>query len=165
MDERYDELEDDSPGAERPRDEGGFGHRVIPDIVRRALMTGVGTVLLGQEGVRTAIGDMKLPKEAMDYLVAQADRTKREVISSLARELRGFLDGLELQEMIQSALVGTTVEIQTTVRIVQSDEGKVGAKILDKRTQMTRATVGEDSAARPARKKKGRAKKVPGSSS
>lgn len=138
----------ETPEAEsRGRDEGGFGHRVIPDIVRRALMTGVGTVLLGQEGVRTALGDMKMPKEAIEFLVSQADRTKREVIHSLARELRQFLDGLELQELIANSLEGTTFEIHTTIRVVQQDDGSMGAKVLDKGGQVRRSR-GERAAAK-----------------
>lgn len=163
MDDRYDDLPDDpTEGEGRPRDEGTFGSRVIPDIVRRALMTGVGTVLLGQEGVRTALGDMKLPKEAMDYLMSQADRTKREVINSLARELRQFLDSLELQELIQRSLVGTTFEIHTTIRVVKNDEGGIGTKVVEKSTTMTRAPIDDEEGARPAqsaKKKKSRPKK------
>lgn len=165
MDDQRDDLPPESTDSEtRAKEEGGFGHRVIPDIVRRALMTGVGTVLLGQEGVRTAIGDMKLPKEAMDYLVSQADRTKREVIHSMARELRQFLDGLELQDLIQRSLVGTTFEIHTTVRVVQNDAGEIGATVLEKSSKVTHdAPADDEDVARAAsgtgRKKKARSRR------
>lgn len=139
MTDRHDELNDDPfDPPERARDEGSFTQRVIPDLVRRALMTGVGTVLLGQEGVRAALSDMKLPKEAMEYLVQQAERTKREVINSLARELRQFLDTLELQELIQRALVGTTFEIHTTIRIVENEGGGVKMKVMERTSRIER---------------------------
>ena len=159
MEKHEDEFDSENQSVEeRPRDEGGFGHRVIPDIVRKALMSGVGTVLLGQEGVRTALGDLKLPKEAMEYVVSQAERTKREVIHSLARELRQFLDGLELQELIGRSLEGTTFEINTTIRVTQNDKGQVGAEVVDKSGQMVRAkaktTKGSASRTRAKAKKK-----------
>lgn len=162
MDDHKNDLDLDNQSAEeRPREEGGFGHRVIPDIVRKALMTGVGTVLLGQEGVRTAIGDLKLPKEAMEYVVSQAERTKREVIHSLARELRQFLDGLELQELIGRSLEGTTFEIHTTIRVTQNESGQLGTQVLGKSGQMVRANddKNEDKGSKGASKAKAEPKK------
>lgn len=158
MDKHADEFDSENQSVEeRPKDEGGFGHRVIPDIVRKALMSGVGTVLLGQEGVRTALGDLKLPKEAMEYVVSQAERTKREVIHSLARELRQFLDGLELQELIGRSLEGTTFEIHTTIRVTQNEKGQLGTEVVGKSGQLVRTE--SDSADGPDARSGAKAKK------
>ncbi|MFZ9889617.1 MAG: hypothetical protein ACO3JL_19150 [Myxococcota bacterium] len=128
-----DSVPDDELGDARSAGER-FAQRVIPDVVRRAIMTGVGAVLVGEEGIRSSLGEMKMPKEAMSYLVSQADKTKREVIHSLARELRGFLDSLDLQSLIEKAVAGTTIEIQTTVRVIPKEEGGVGLEVLKRDT-------------------------------
>jgi hypothetical protein len=138
-----------------PREEG-FAQRVIPDVVRRAVMTGVGAVLMGEEGVRNTLNDIKLPKEAMSYIVAQADKTKREAISTLARELREFLESLDLQSLLESSLAGTTVEIQTKIRIISNEEGGVGLEVVDKQTDVKRD---EEEKAEAAAKKKAAKKK------
>lgn len=138
-----DPLDDDDLGFghdDKPA-ERGFAERVIPDVVRKTLLTGVSAVLLGEEGLRGSINDMrdmKMPKEAMSYIVAQADRTKREAINALARELRQFLDSLDLQGLIEKSLAGTTIEINTTVRVIEGDEGGVGLEVLEKDTAVSR---------------------------
>ena len=115
-----DEADDEVEGAGRGR---------VPDFVRKAFLTGLGAVFTTEEGVRTAVGEnMKLPKEAMQYIVGQVDRTKRDLIQTLARELRTFLDGLEVDDLARRALSGTTFEIHTTIRVVADESGKLDVK-------------------------------------
>ena len=135
--------------------EGSFGSRVIPEFVKKAIMTGIGAVFMTEEGLRGALSEMKVPKDAMSSLVAQADKTKREVIQSLARELRSFLQDLELEDLLRHALEGTTFEIHTTIKVTRDDEGEVGLAVVDKRSKITRPE-GEEAAPkkRKAAKKK-----------
>lgn len=147
--------DEDTPAERGPAET--FAQRVIPDVVRRALMTGVGAVLLGEEGLRNTLGEMKLPKEAMSSLISSADKTKREVINSLARELRQFLDSLDLQSLLEKAVAGTTIEIQTTVRVIPKEEGGVGLQVLKNDTEVTR----DDEEEPPKPKRKARSRKKP----
>ena len=97
--------------------------RGIKDFVRRAVLTGIGAAFVTEEAARSAIGDIKLPKEAMAYIASQADRTKRDIVQTLAKELRLFLDGLEVEDLITKTLSGATFEINTTVRIIPKESG------------------------------------------
>ncbi len=106
-----------------------FTGKVIPDLFRRAVMTGIGSVLMTEEGIRSALSEMKMPREAVTYVVSQAERTKRDLIVTLARELRTFLDGLELQELISKSLQGKQFEIRTTIRVVEDKSGADGVKV------------------------------------
>ncbi len=150
-------------------DEDGNGPSLsgrVPDFVRKALMTGIGAVFMTEEGVRSALGDnMKLPKEAMQYLYGQADRTKRELIQTMARELRTFLDGLEVDDLARRALAGTTFEINTTIRVVANEEGKLDFQKAEaekkERDEQALAKVDEEEPeAKPKRKKATRKKKT-----
>ena len=137
-----DELEFDDDDDKRA-DDSSFAGRVIPDMVKKAIMGSMGS----------SLSDMKVPKEAMGYIVSQVDKSKREVVNSLARELRSFLQELELQEIISSALEGTTFEINTTIRVLRDDEGKPHAEVLKKSTKMTRDDEGTKASKKSTRKK------------
>lgn len=120
------------------REEGSFAGRVIPDLFKRALMTGIGTVFMTEEGIKNALGDLKMPKEAYGYVVGQADRTKRELIATIARELRGFLDNLELDELMRRSLEDTTFEINTTITIRRADDGEPKVEVGERSTKVTK---------------------------
>lgn len=129
-----DELQDEEapPG-------GGFTSRVLGDFAKKAVMTGIGAVFMSEETLRNTLGDLKLPKEAMGYVVGQADKTKRELINALTREMRQFLNGLELERLIAKVLAGTTFEIHTRVKILPGEDGKMAIQILDTKTDFSRA--------------------------
>ena len=115
-----------------------FTGKVIPDLFRRAVMTGIGSVLMTEEGIRSALAEMKMPREAVNYVVSQAERTKRDLIVTLARELRTFLDGLELQELISKSLQGKQFEIRTTIRVVEDGDGeKVGLQVKETESKIS----------------------------
>lgn len=124
----YDDLDpEDAPPDERVPGEPGFGSRssrMLGDLARRALMTGIGAVFMSEETLKSSLGEMKLPKEAMGYVVAQADRTKKEIVAAIARETREFLSKLEVDKMVARALVGNTIEISTKIRVVPKDGGE-----------------------------------------
>jgi hypothetical protein len=114
----------DKPTDPEPHHErGGFAAKVLGDLARRALTTGIGSVFLSEESLRSQLAEMKLPKEAMAYVVSQADRTKKDIVNAIARETREFLSRLEVDKVLSRAMVGTTVEIQTRIRILPKDGG------------------------------------------
>ncbi|MCP4502414.1 MAG: hypothetical protein GY822_20870 [Deltaproteobacteria bacterium] len=162
-DDDFDDNANESTGYEGS---SGFSGKV-PDFVRKAIMTGIGAVFTTEEGVRSALGDIKLPKDAMGYLVSQADRTKRELIHTLARELRTFLDGLEVEDLVQKSLAGTTFEINTTIRVIAKEEGGVGLELKKKDMGIVKdedkpaKKTAKRKAVRKKTAKKGTAKKTP----
>ena len=153
-DKRDDPPEGPGDPDEAPPDdrEGGFGSRssrMLGDLARRALMTGIGAVFMSEETLKNSLSDMKLPKEAMGYVVAQADRTKKEIVAAIARETREFLAKLELDKMIARALVGNTIEISTRIRVVPH-----GAEAGFETTTETKLTPADDESPKRKRKKR-----------
>jgi hypothetical protein len=153
VDEELDEdLDDDAPpGADRER---GFASKMIGDLARRALMTGIGAVFMSEDALRGSLSEMKLPKEAMNYVVGQADRTKKEIVTAIARETREFLSKLEVDKVLARALVGTTIEIQTRIRVLPKGEG-MGAAVESTETRMVK-TGSSDDEGEGEKKKRGR---------
>lgn len=144
-----DRRDDDDDRDEPPPERGGFAAKVLGDLARRALTTGIGAVFLSEESLRSQLAEMKLPKEAMAYVVSQADRTKREIVNAIARETREFLSRLEVDKVLARALVGTTVEIQTRIRILPKDDGM--QPVVEETT--TRLEVGDEPKKRRKRKR------------
>jgi hypothetical protein len=94
------------------RHQGGVG-----DLVRKAVMAGVGAVFLTEEGIRKTVSELKLPKEAFGYLASQADKTRQEASRIVRKELRRFLNSDAFKEQMMQALGGLTLEIKAEVRL------------------------------------------------
>jgi hypothetical protein len=112
---------------DEPIEEQGKGF--VPDIVRRAVLTGVGALFMTEEGIRNLVGEMKLPKDALAFLIAQADKTRAEATRVVTQEVRRFLESETLRREIWKLLTSVTLEVNATVQLKPSGEPQIKARV------------------------------------
>src|SRR4051812_27567327 len=113
---------DDEP-RQRGRLEG-----FIPDIVKRTFYAGLGAVFTTEEGIRKIASDLKLPKDVANYLIQQAAASKDELFRVVGKELRGFLETVNISGELQKLLTSLSFEIKTEIRFIPNDEAVGGVK-------------------------------------
>ncbi|RMH36801.1 MAG: hypothetical protein D6689_21755, partial [Deltaproteobacteria bacterium] len=86
------------------------------------LVAGVGAVMSTEEGLRKLTRDLSLPKDVATYLASTAASTKDEVLRILAREIREFLETVNLSEEIAKMLTMLSFEVKTEIRFIPNDE-------------------------------------------
>jgi hypothetical protein len=108
--------DDDDPLDEPPPDDDKRGF--VPDFVRRMAWAGLGAVFMSEEGVRRVAGQLKLPKEALGFLLQQAEKTKDEVGRVVSDEVRKFLQSDRLRDELLKLVAGMTIEVKAEVKLV-----------------------------------------------
>lgn len=98
----------------------------VQDAVRRMLVAGVGTLFMTEEGIRSLVKELKLPKEALGFVLAQADKTKTEVTRVVGSELRKFLESTRLREDLLELLGQLTLEVNAEIQIRRRRSGEPG---------------------------------------
>ncbi len=86
----------------------------VPQTVKRALFTGAGMLFMTEEGVRKAVSEFNLPREAVSYLVKQSEKGKAEFFTNLRKEMRWVLSRVDAVQLTKSVLDGLSLEIQAT---------------------------------------------------
>jgi hypothetical protein len=110
---------------ELPPEEGGRKVEwALPDLLKRGILAGIGALFMTEDGVRSILGELKLPKEAAQFVVNQVAKTKEDLFRMIASEIRGFLESTNISEELRSAMTGMSLEISTTVRFVP-DQDKI----------------------------------------
>ncbi|HEX9576675.1 MAG TPA: hypothetical protein VF993_02920 [Myxococcales bacterium] len=102
---------------------------LVPDIVRRAVLTGVGALFMTEEGIRNLMGEMKLPKDALTFLLTQADKTRGEVARVVTAEVRRFLESDRLRREIWKLLTSVSIEVNATINLKPSAEPQFKARL------------------------------------
>ncbi|HZR10635.1 MAG TPA: hypothetical protein VFA79_18760 [Myxococcales bacterium] len=125
-----DKEEDDLPPEDVKKLSG-----LVPDIVRRAVLTGVGALFMTEEGIRNLVGDMKMPKDALAFLMSQADKTRTEVARVVTQEVRRFLESDTLRREIWKMISGVTLEVTASIHLKPSSESGIKAKIKHKKKE------------------------------
>ena len=156
----FDEL-DDGDGKLRERLEG-----LIPGLVKRTLEAGVGAVLNTEEGIRRVARDMSLPKDVAGYLASTASTTKDEVMRIMAREIREFLQSVNLSEEVAKMLTTLSFEVKTEIRFIPNDQ-KLGSVQPDVKAKVAlkRTTRKAKKAASKAAPRKRRSRRTAGNES
>lgn len=117
-----DELLDDE--REKP-DEKTVRKRLealVPDLVKRTFYAGLGAVFTTEEGIRRLATEFSLPKDVANYLIHSAQSTKDELFRIVAKEMREFLQGLNLHQELAKLLTTLSFEIKTEIRFIPNDE-------------------------------------------
>jgi hypothetical protein len=91
--------------------------------MKKAAVAGLGALFMTEEGIRSLAGQLKLPKEALGFVVAQAEKTKEEVARVVSEELRRFLQSDKVQQEFRRLLSDMTFEIKAEVRMVPKKKG------------------------------------------
>jgi hypothetical protein len=108
---------------ELPPEEGGRRLEwALPDLLKRGILAGIGALFMTEDGVRSILGELKLPKEAAQFVINQVGKTKEDLFRMIASEIRGFLDSTNISEELRKALTGMSLEISTTVRFKPEGE-------------------------------------------
>jgi hypothetical protein len=100
----------------------------VPDLVKRTFYAGLGAVFTTEEGIRKLANEFSLPKDVASYLINSAQSTKDELFRIVAREMREFLQGLNLHQEMAKLLTTLSFEIKTEIRFIPNDEAVLGVK-------------------------------------
>ncbi len=106
-----------SPPAEE-EDNGVAGF--LPDLLRRGLTLGFTGFFLTEEAVRKALGE-SVPRDLMDFILNQSERTRAEFLDRLSKEFAGALSSLDPVELAKRLLEGRSIEVSAKIRLVPSD--------------------------------------------
>lgn len=105
---------------EKEKEEGGK----LGDLLKKVLTTGVTAAFMTEEGVRTVLKDLPLPKDMVGSLVENAKNTKTEFVSSVKNELKSYLDKIDLSKEIDKIVEKYDFEIKATVSLKKKKKSK-----------------------------------------
>jgi len=113
------DLEDDEMFARRERDRRQPG--VVTDFVRRAIENTVGQVQ----------STSNLSRDALQYLLQQGDKGRKEVLRIVAKEVGEFLRHVDISTEVIKVLTGVQMDFSASVRFRRAD-GKLKPEITTK---------------------------------
>lgn len=94
---------------------------VIPDLLKRAVELGVEKATEAPDNLKSFVGDLKLPKEIVQFLFSQIDETKNGLFRVVAKEMRDFLEHTNFAGEVQKLLTTVQFEVNTTIRFTPND--------------------------------------------
>ena len=89
---------------------------LVPGILKRGVEG-----LVSEDGIRATLLDRGMPREAVGFILGQVDVTRREVVRIVSKEVRLFLENVDLGGELTKILTSVSFEIRTEVRFIPND--------------------------------------------
>ena len=87
----------------------------LADAMKKVVLTGVGTIFMTEETIRSYMGELKLPKEMLAGFLENAGKTKAEFLNAFAKEAANVLSHVdfagEARKFFDGHKMKVTVEV------------------------------------------------------
>ena len=94
----------------------------ISDVVRKLFSAGISAAFMTEEGIRGLVQDLPLPKEIIQGLLQNAKATKDEFIQSTKKELKSYLDRVDLSKEVDRVLENYDLEISANIKFKKKSD-------------------------------------------
>ncbi len=84
-----------SRNEEASHDEDGRHEGRLTDTLKKLFAAGVSSAFMSEEGLRSYLADMKLPKEILQMILQGAVKSKDDIVNRVSREMIGILQKID----------------------------------------------------------------------
>lgn len=105
------------------KEEGDAGAGFLPELLKRGMTLGLTGFFMTEEALRRALGETA-PREMIEFVVAQSEKTRAEFLDRVSREFGKALSAMDPVEVAKRLLEGRTIEISATIRFVEDEKKK-----------------------------------------
>ena len=91
----------------------------LADALRRILTGGVTAAFMTEEGVRSYLGDLKMPKEILHALLQSAGKTKDEIALRVSNEMIHILRKIDFVQELSKFAEDHSFKISAEIEIVK----------------------------------------------
>jgi hypothetical protein len=94
----------------------------LADLLKKVVSTGVSAAFLTEDTVKGIINDLPLPKEFLSGLLENARNTRNEFITSVKKELKDYLQGINLTKEIERVIENYDFEVNARVSLKRKEK-------------------------------------------
>lgn len=116
-------------------DASAEGKKGVGDTLKRLLTVGISAAFMTEESIRTYLGEMKLPKEALSLLLQGAKKSKEELMGRVGNEIVAIIHKIDFVEEASRFVENHKFRISAEVEVLKKTNSEKNAdKNNDKET-------------------------------
>lgn len=81
--------------ANNKEDQEEESRSVLSDTLRKVVSVGLGAAFMTEEHIRTYLGELKLPKDVLQTLLAGANKSKEDLVNRVSGEMVKILSKID----------------------------------------------------------------------
>lgn len=104
--------------SERDDEEKAKG--LIFDTVKKLFSVGIGAAFMTEESIRNYLGDLKLPKDVLQFILQSANKGKEELVQRVGKEIGTLISHIDLvkeaSKFVENHKFKISAEIEITAK-------------------------------------------------
>jgi len=88
---------------------------LVPDMVKKLILVGIGGVMLTEEAVRKILSELNLSKEIVSLVISQTNKAKDEVVKTVSEEFRQLIKKVNIKNELEKVLKDTKIKVQLEI--------------------------------------------------
>ncbi|WP_413574539.1 hypothetical protein ACLVWU_09955 [Bdellovibrio sp. HCB290] len=97
---------------------------LLGDTVKKVFTAGVSAAFMSEEGLRSYLSELKLPKEALNLLIQGANKSKDEITQRVTKEVVGIIQKIDFVKEFSKFAETHKFKITAEIDIIKKDSGK-----------------------------------------
>jgi hypothetical protein len=101
----------------------------ILDVVKKLFSVGVGAAFMTEESIRNYLGDVKLPKDAINFILQSANKGKEELVQRVGKEIGALLSHIDIVKEASRFVENHKFKVSAEIEILSKSNEKEKEKI------------------------------------
>lgn len=95
--------------------------RLIPEVVKKLLATGVSAAFLTEETIRTYLNDVKIPKDLAQKIIENANRSKKELMDRVGDEIVTIIKKIDFVDEASRFVENHKFRVSAEIEVLRKD--------------------------------------------
>jgi hypothetical protein len=95
---------------------------ILSETIKKVFAAGVTAAFMTEESVRTHLGDIKIPKDILNLLLQQANRSKEELVQRVTKEILSMVNKIDLVSEFSKFAESHKFKITAEIDITRKDK-------------------------------------------
>ncbi len=96
----------------------------VGDTLKKLFTVGMGAAFMTEESIRTYLAELKLPKEALNFLLQGAKKSKEELMNRVGNEVVSIIRKIDFVEEASRFVEGHKFRISAEVEVIKKPNGE-----------------------------------------
>jgi hypothetical protein len=97
---------------------------VVLEAIKKLFSVGVGAAFLTEESIRNYLGDIKLPKDVLQFVLQSASKGKEELVQRVSKEIGGLLSHIDIVKEASKFVESHKFRISAEIEVLPREKGK-----------------------------------------
>lgn len=121
-------MASDSGSKKDEKESPGDIKGLLGDTVKKVFTAGVSAAFMSEEGIRSYLSELKLPKEALNLLIQGANKSKDEITQRVTKEVVGIIEKIDFVKEFSKFAETHKFKITAEIDIIKKDHASKDSK-------------------------------------